>query len=93
MKRHQWTDKDEVIAFFLYRYGDDDLMFKRCGIAKKLGMSKESLVAKEGNFKFLDTGKGLSNASCLSKKIYEKYKNKPKDKHRIEIENLMYPQK
>ena len=36
---------------------------------------KESIIMKIRNYRYLDNGKGLKNASKQSKEIYEKYKN------------------
>lgn len=93
MDRHDWTIKDEVIALFLYKFGEEDLIFDIPGIASKLGMSKDSLKAKIENFKFLDTGKGLSNFSKNSKQVYEDFKNAPKNIYLAVVKTFLSPQK
>ena len=93
MTQHQWTKKDDVVAFFLYKYGDEDLIFNTAAIADKLGMTKESLIARKGNFKYLETGKGLSHAAKASEEIYEKLKNVSKQKLLEFVKKILYPQK
>ena len=91
MGKHQWTVKDDVIAFFLYKYGEDDLLFDTAGIADKLGMSKDSLIARKGNF--LDTGKGLDHVAKKPVDVYEKFKNIPKGTFLAVVKDILYPKK
>ncbi|MBT3303220.1 hypothetical protein [Desulfobacula sp.] len=93
MAKHQWTKKDDVVAFFLYKFGDEDLIFDTAAIAEKLGMSKKSLIARKGNFKYLDTGKGLSHVANSSESIYEKLKDVSKPKFLSFVKKILYPQK
>jgi len=56
-------------------------------------MSKDSLIARKGNFKFLDTGKGLSHVAKLSENVYQKFNNAPKNEYLAVIKKILYPQK
>ncbi|MBU1342386.1 MAG: hypothetical protein KKE44_26195 [Proteobacteria bacterium] len=75
MVNHVWTVKDDIIAFFLYKFGSDDLIFGIDAIASKLGISKDSLIARKENFKFLETGIGLSHVAEQSKQIHAQFKD------------------
>jgi len=37
MVKHKWTVKDDVIAFFLYKFGEKDLIFDIDGGVMKIG--------------------------------------------------------
>ncbi|WDP89343.1 MAG: hypothetical protein HUN04_06235 [Desulfobacter sp.] len=63
------------------------------GIADKLDMTVESFIARKGNFKYLETGKGLSHAAKPSEEIYEKLKDVPKPKLLSFVKKILYPQK
>lgn len=86
---HKWSKEDDIVTFYLYRFGTDSLRMELCDISKKLGMSESSLKMRIGNFKAIDTGKGLSNYAKLSKKVYDEYKNFNKDSHLKEVNNIL----
>ena len=80
-KKHKWTNSDNIIAFFLYKYNSSSLLItpeelnkigETMGIPD--GKGAGTLRMKIQNFSFLD-GKGkLSKASIPSKRVYEQYK-------------------
>jgi len=84
-RRHTWSEDDDLVGFYLYRHGDDDLPMTQAEIANRLGMPESSLIMKRGNFASLDGGNGLSSASAQSRRIYEWHKNTPK----AELRRLM----
>jgi hypothetical protein len=59
--KHKWSKKDEIVAFYLYKYSDKELPYSLEIIAKKLGMGINSMKMKLSNFQYLTKGKGLSN--------------------------------
>ncbi|MCD4674744.1 MAG: hypothetical protein K8S18_01960 [Desulfobacula sp.] len=93
MANHKWTGEDDVIAYFLYKFGEKDLIFDIDGIAIKLGMSKDSLTARKGNFKYLETGKGLSHVAGLSERIYNEFHNVTKKEYLAVVKKILYPKK
>lgn len=71
---HNWSKEDDIIAFYLYRYGPESLMMTLESISQKLGMSASSLRMRVGNFKALDGDGGLQNWAKQSEKVYQDYK-------------------
>jgi hypothetical protein len=51
---HSWSDDDELIAYYLYRFGDSDLSVKKKELSDILGMTLASLSMKISNFKAVD---------------------------------------
>jgi hypothetical protein len=72
MNKHKWTEEEDKIAFYAYRFLSEDETNK---IANKLPMSNDSFLMRIQNYKFLDTGEGLRNYSKQSERIYKKYEN------------------
>jgi hypothetical protein len=70
--QHRWSKEDDIVAFYLYRFGHESLMMTIEEISKRLGMSEASLKMRMGNFKAIDGEGGLSNYAKLSEKIYNK---------------------
>lgn len=93
MGTHKWTLSDDVIALFLYRYGTEDLIFDIDGIGSKLGMGRNSLLARIGNFKYLDKGKGLSHVAKQSHEVFRLMVTTSKEKHMAIVKKCLYPAK
>jgi hypothetical protein len=76
-KNHKWTEKDDIIMFYLYKFGTKNIKLSIEEIGEILNIKPSSIKMRIGNFKAIDTqGKeGLKHYAKLSKKIYEKYKN------------------
>ena len=77
MVHHRWSEDDEIIALYLYRFGDKDLPFTKQEIADSLGMGWNSMSIKIANIKAVDTGKGMSGFSTQCQKIFERYQHMP----------------
>ena len=41
--RHKWTENDDIVVLYLYRFKDMGFPFTRDKVAEKLGMSAASL--------------------------------------------------
>ncbi len=78
-KRHQWTEDDEIIGFYLYRFGDKDLPFTKQELATMLGMGWNSMSLKIANFATLDDATTMDGYSHQAKRIYERFKDMPDD--------------
>ena len=74
-KRHRWTEDDDLVAFYLSRYGTRYLPLMEAGISKVLGMPEVSLIMRQSNFKYLHSGVGLRNVAMQSRRIYENYRH------------------
>ena len=74
---HQWTDNDNIIAYYLYRFAHLRTRAIIKTIANHLGMPTNSMIIKIGNFKYLNTDgqSGMSGYSTQAEAIYKRYKN------------------
>ena len=76
MKKHKWTEKDDKIAFYTYRFCNPE---ETRHIAENLPMSYASFKMRIANFRHLRDGRGLNHYSKQSKKIFDKYKEASKE--------------
>jgi len=65
MKKHKWTEEDDIVAFYLYKFGTRNISYVIEEISGILGMSTDSLKMRIKNFRALDTGSGLSHYAKL----------------------------
>src|SRR5258708_4122811 len=88
---YNWTDNDNIIAYYLYRFPHLRNSRSIEVISERLGMSKGSMSLKIGNFEYLDTdGKsGMSGYSVQSERIYKKYKDMPDSEFSLLVEKLL----
>lgn len=77
--RHEWKKEDDIIALFLYKYGDSELPLTIKEICEKRGIQTSAMKMRIGNFKSLAGEGGLSHPSKQSKAVYNEYKNLPKE--------------
>ena len=87
MADHCWSEDDDLVAFYLSRYGTRFLGMGEAAIAKALSrrpppngcravdMPEGSLRMRISNFDYLDGRPGLENYAAQSFRTYEKYKN------------------
>ncbi len=79
---HSWSDDDNLIAYYLYRFGDDDLPVTKKELGDILGMRLGSLSYKVGNFKVIDGLGNLDGYSLQAVRIYKQYHTLPDDQVR-----------
>ena len=72
--RHRWREDDDLVGYYLFRHGANDLPLTQPEIAELLGMPESSLIMKQGNYRSLAGGNGLSSASAQSRRIFERHK-------------------
>lgn len=70
-EKHEWTENDDIIALYLYRFGLEDLPLGIGEIGDRLGMGAGSLRMRIRNFRAIDGQGGLENAAIQSRKIFE----------------------
>ncbi len=73
MSDHQWTEKDDIMVFYIYKFGFDGIPSRK-DIAKKIGVTVGSLNYRVGNFKAIDGIGKANHYSALSEEVYNKYK-------------------
>src|SRR5262245_40860746 len=61
-RRHRWSKSEDLVAFYISRYGDSRLPKRQQEIAKILGMTEASLIMRRQNFASLDGKGGLDHA-------------------------------
>lgn len=79
-KNHKWTEEDDIVTLYLYKYGDGEIPFTLEDIGRNLGMGASSLWMRIANFKAIDGKGGLKNFGKQSLEIYRKHYETPKDK-------------
>lgn len=92
VNRHKWTIDDDYIVFVLY--------FKNIkeknsidNVSQKIGCGTGSLRMRIKNFKYIETGIGLSNYSEMSKKVYDELSNNTEKRNKIisDVERILSP--
>lgn len=75
--KHKWSKEDDIVALYLYKFGEKNLTHSIEDICKKLGIILASMNMRIENFRYIDTNgdMGLENYAKLSRKVYEEYKN------------------
>tara|TARA_R110002051_G_scaffold76657_1_gene140028 strand:- start:11 stop:367 length:357 start_codon:yes stop_codon:yes gene_type:complete len=73
---HTWSEEDNIMALYYYKFKTLHLGLDESEIAKMLGTNIESLKIQATNFRRLQTVReGLSDFSKLQASIYEQYGN------------------
>jgi hypothetical protein len=71
--KHHWTQCDDIVALYLFRFGSSNIGLSIEGIAKKLGMSYASMKMRIRNFQSLAGGRGLPHIAEQSKSIFTRF--------------------
>ena len=71
--RHCWTKKDDLVALYLCRFGDERLSVKTKAIGETLGMGAGSLRMRIGNFRVIAGKQGLDNYARQSKEVFDRF--------------------
>jgi hypothetical protein len=72
MAKHVWTQGDDIIVLYVYRFGASSLGQTIEELAAMIGTTPASLRMRIRNFKALDGHGGLANAAELSRQVYER---------------------
>ncbi len=90
---HSWSVDDDIVAFYLYKFGDAGLPYKKKEIAELIYQEKQAwnkFNMRLGNYKYLDTGVGgLNKPSLQERKVYEDYKNTPQDELQVKVIKIL----
>ncbi|HKQ47720.1 MAG TPA: hypothetical protein VJZ71_06610 [Phycisphaerae bacterium] len=76
---HKWSEDDDLIGYYLFRFGDAGLGTSKQELADRLGMGWASMNQKIANYKFLAGQPGLDHPSIQSRQIHSRYKDMPDD--------------
>lgn len=77
MDRHDWSEADDLVAFYLYRFGTERLPFDMPTIAERRGIKPGSMKMRIGNFKAYAGSGGLGNIARQSVQVFERYRDTP----------------
>jgi len=88
MDRHDWSEADDLVAFYLYKFGMERLPFNMPAIAKRRGIKLGSMKMRISNFKACAGTGGLGNIARQSVQIFERYR----DTTEAELRNHAFPE-
>jgi hypothetical protein len=71
--RHLWSTDDDLVALYLFRFGEAGLSIRTNAIGAQLGMGAASLRMRVQNFRAIDGGGGLDNYAKQSKQVFDQY--------------------
>jgi hypothetical protein len=71
--RHHWTEQDDIVALYLYKFGDEGRTSNLATVGERRGMGAGSLRMRVGNFRAIAGGGRLDHAALQSRSIYERY--------------------
>jgi hypothetical protein len=88
MDQHAWSVADDLVAFYLYRFGTERLPFDMPTIAERRGIKPNSMKMRISNFKaHAGTGR-LGNIARQSVQVFERYRDTPEP----ELRNCAFPE-
>lgn len=92
--RHNWSVNDDVVSFYLSKFkGEEDLPYSLEEIANLISNKCDSFVGslkmRISNFKSLAGGRGLRNTSSQQRKIYNEFKDTPKEELRAVVLEIL----
>ena len=73
MKRHHWTEQDDIVALYFYKFGDLRRTASLETIGERRGMGAGSLRMRVVNFKAIGSGGHLDHAALQSRMVYQRY--------------------
>lgn len=77
MDQHNWSEADDLVAFYLYKFGTERLPFDMPTIAERRGIKPGSMKMRISNFKaYAGTGR-LKNIARQSVRVFERYRDTP----------------
>ena len=71
--------REDIIALYLYRFGEDGLPIRKTQLAELIGVNRDSLEMRLSNFQALDIGKGLTHVAKQEQQVYERFRNTSKE--------------
>ena len=73
MNRHSWTEQDDIVALYFYKFGDLGRTSSLAIVGERRGMGAGSLRMRVGNFAAIAGGGRLDHAALQSREIYRRY--------------------
>jgi hypothetical protein len=88
MDQHSWSEDDDLVAFYLYRFGTERLSFDISTIAERRGIKPGSMDMRIRNFAAYAGKGGLVKIARQSVQVFERYRNTPEP----ELRNHAFPE-
>lgn len=85
---HRWSEGDDLVALFVFRFGTAGLPYSVEKIAKRRGIDVGSFRMRVANFKAAAGQGGLSNYSKQTEQIYRRFGRMPID----ELRPIAFPE-
>ncbi|WP_141328908.1 hypothetical protein [Myxococcus sp. AB025B] len=82
MSNHEWSEADDIVAFYLYRFGTALLPCDMPAIAEQRGIKLGSMKMRISNFKAYAGAGRLGNIARQSAQVFERYKDTPEPQFR-----------
>jgi hypothetical protein len=76
---HHWTEEDDIVVLYLYKFGTNELPHTIDSIAKARGISSASLRMRIGNMKAVAEGSGLGHYAKLTESVYRRLRHASAD--------------
>jgi hypothetical protein len=73
MKRHHWTEEDDIVALYFYKFGDLRRSSSLEVVGDNRGMGGGSLRMRVANFRAIGGGGSLDHAAQQSRSVYQRY--------------------
>ena len=73
MVNHTWIESDDLMIFFLHKFGIENSPLSKQEIAEKIGVSLGSVSYRLGNFKAIDGEGKATNFAKLSEQVHKNY--------------------
>ena len=86
---HAWTATDDLVAYYLYRYGGSGLCFSLEEIGESLGMGTSALKMRMQNHKAVAGGGGLGNYSRQTEAVFRRWQDRPEAEVLIEVLRIL----
>jgi hypothetical protein len=87
--KHSWTEDDNIVVFYLYRCGINDLGWSEAEVLRTMRITVGSMRMKKQNYQFLETGSGLSHPSKEPRQVYGQYKEVPEEDLRRRVRDIL----
>lgn len=75
LNRHHWTEQDDIVALYFYKFGDQRRKSSQEIVGKRRGMCAGSLRMRVANFRAIAGGGRLDHAALQSRSVYQRYAN------------------
>ncbi|HEX8618372.1 MAG TPA: hypothetical protein VF911_12360 [Thermoanaerobaculia bacterium] len=73
MAKHRWSEADDIVALYVYRFGAERLAVSVTEVARSRNIKPGSFRMRLKNFQALDGKGGLENWADQSEQVFRRY--------------------